>query len=135
MKLYLFMDMPLDRIKKKKKKEEKKMGYNILYRCSADGCGYSFTANIGFGFGFQSNYDNTIELARRGYLGEELMHFALKFPEGAIDTCNSIGKCEACGELVCVEDYSMYLPNDLKVRKLWCKELYNKKQKQFHALN
>ena len=88
------------------------MGSFIEYKC--EGCGYSFKAAMGFGFGYPSQFQGAVEAARKGQYGKEYRRKIL-FHEGwlgriaAIDLTRAIAQCEDCGAYQAIVDDTLYV--------------------------
>lgn len=86
------------------------MGSGYKYKCSK--CGYSFMSANGVGFLFPVVYEETIQKAKAGELGEVIKTFFDEHPNGAISAENVTLCCDKCGKLSLGQDLTMYLPND-----------------------
>ncbi|WP_022765267.1 hypothetical protein [Butyrivibrio sp. XPD2006] len=86
------------------------MGGGCRYKCLK--CGYSFTAMNGFGFSFPVIYEETVQKAKAGELGETIKTFFDEHTNGAINAENVTLCCNECGNLAQGKDLTMYIPND-----------------------
>lgn len=73
-------------------------------------CGYSFLALLGTGFVYPSVYQETVEKAKSGELGDELKEFFETHPNGAINAETVLLRCKKCGALEEDKALDMYLP-------------------------
>lgn len=86
------------------------MGRGYTYKCQK--CGYTFTAFLGVGFMYPMLYQDTMNAARAGELGEQAMRFLEDNPDGAINPETVIAWCEKCGQYETVSELGMYVPKD-----------------------
>ncbi len=87
------------------------MGIAYTKKCSK--CNYSLYVSDGVGFMFPKVYEETIEKARKGELGQELKRFLEEHVDGAIDASYSIFRCNHCGELANYMNLTMYIPKSM----------------------
>lgn len=86
------------------------MGQGYSLGCKE--CGYSFSANLGVGFGFPRVYEAVMKDARNGKLGKTVQSFLMEHPDGALDCDQVLLQCNDCGALGRGMDLSMYIPTD-----------------------
>lgn len=84
------------------------MGRGYLLHCRK--CGYEFSANLGVGFMFPRDYQQTMEAGKEGKLGKEVRQFLEEHPDGALDCNIVVLQCSECGKLESAPDLSMYVP-------------------------
>ena len=86
------------------------MGNGFTIRCEK--CGYEFTALLGVGMKFPSEYEQTVKAIKDGIYGEEYKKFFEEHPNAAVNCELITAVCEECGRLDSVMDMSLYLPVD-----------------------
>ena len=86
------------------------MGNGCKYKCSK--CGFSFMESTGIGFLFPVVYEETVQKAKSGELGEVIKTFFDKHTNGEINAEKVTLCCDACGHIVQGQDLTMYVPND-----------------------
>lgn len=86
------------------------MGNAYTKKCCK--CDYIFHASDGVGFLFPKVYDETLEKAKSGELGQELKAFLEEHEDGAIDASMSVFRCNNCGELANYINLTMYIPKN-----------------------
>lgn len=84
------------------------MGYGKIFRCKH--CGYVFEMLIGIGMAFPMKYEETMEAARNGELGESLKIFLAQHPNCALDITRAPYECEKCGLYFNADRLDAYLP-------------------------
>ena len=73
---------------------------------------FKLQVDLGVGIMFPIVYENVMDSARRGELGEDVQKFLLEHPNGVLDAANVLVKCVDCGQYEIVPDLTMYLPKD-----------------------
>ena len=86
------------------------MGSGLVMRCPK--CGYEFSRMEGIGMLFPMAYEETVQKAKVGELGEELKLFFEKNPHGALNVEQVTLCCDQCGALSNNMDLTMYIPKD-----------------------
>lgn len=87
------------------------------YKKTCPKCGYEFMETEGVGFMFPSFYQETVQSAKSGELGEEIRDFFKEHEDGAINAEYVSLCCDQCGNLENGVDLSMYVPNGKKTDK------------------
>lgn len=85
------------------------MGTGYTLHCR--GCGYKISANLGIGFLFPVDYQETMEAAREGKLGKTIQQFLQEYPDGVLNTEGVLLQCPDCRTLESGLDLSMYVRN------------------------
>jgi len=88
------------------------MGSGLVMRCPK--CGYEFSRMEGIGMLFPMAYEETVQKAKVGELGEELKLFFEKNPHGALNVEQVTLCCDQCGELSIDKDLTMYISKNSK---------------------
>lgn len=86
------------------------MGRGYTSKCEI--CGYEFSGTYGIGFLFPQQYEELVEKAKSGELGNEIQSFFEENEDGAIDAEYVTLCCEDCGNLEIGYDLSMWLPKE-----------------------
>lgn len=84
------------------------MGVGYSYKCPK--CDHGINLYFGVGMLFPHTYQENVQAAKSGELGDELKNFFAEHPDGAIDASLVAGVCTKCGEVGNFHDLSMYLP-------------------------
>ncbi len=82
------------------------MGQGFVLSCSK--CGYALEANLGIGFMYPKETEKTIQKIRSGKYGEHAREFFQENPEGTVDCCNVLLRCDHCGNLKVDKDLTLY---------------------------
>ncbi len=88
------------------------MGAGLQKKCPK--CGYTIDFSEGVGFLYPTIYDETVQKAKDGELGEDLQTFFKEHEDGMINAENVTLCCEDCGYLTMDKDLTMYVPGDAK---------------------
>ena len=89
----------------------------VAYEIYCNKCGYGLNVSFGVGMGFPHVYEETINDAREGKLGEKIQTFLREHPDGAIDCSLVLAQCIYCGQCENVLDLTMYLPKENAPKK------------------
>ena len=84
------------------------MGYGSEMKCPK--CGFEFFSRTGVGFSFPTVYEETVQKAKSGKLGEEAQAFFKEHSDGSINAEYVTLCCDECGELFTGQDLTMYAP-------------------------
>lgn len=84
------------------------MGAGYALKCPK--CDFTHTYQLGIGYLFPMDYENTVQNAKEGGLGNELKSFFAENPYGAIDAEYVLLCCSECGSYETRKDLTMYLP-------------------------
>lgn len=71
------------------------MGLGYTFKCGA--CGYEKNVFLGFGMGYQRQYDNLVTDIRGGLYGAELQRLLTDYPALEVDSPNRLYVCDTCG--------------------------------------
>ena len=88
------------------------MGESIKKKCPK--CGYEINCSEGGGYLFPIVYDETVEKAKSGELGEKLQTFFKEHEEGMINAEDVTLCCEECGHIAVDQDLTMYIPSEIE---------------------
>ena len=91
------------------------MGSGCTMKCPQ--CGYEFGRSEGVGFMFPMVYQELVQKAKNGELGEEIKLFFSEHPDGAINADRTTLVCNECGNLSGDYDLTMYISNGEKREK------------------
>ena len=98
------------------------MGYGKIFRCKK--CGYVYEMFTGIGMAYPMVYEETMETARNGELGETLKSFVIEHSDCALDISRAPYVCEKCGLYSNADRLDAYLPKpstkvDEKETQIW----------------
>ncbi len=86
------------------------MGQGFVVSCSK--CGYRLEANLGAGFMYPQEIKETIQKMESGAYGERAREFFRENPDGTVECCRVLFRCDHCGNYKADKDLTLYKPKE-----------------------
>lgn len=88
------------------------MGLGYIKKCCK--CGYKIDCYEGTGMYFPLQYEETVQKAKNGELGDDLKIFFSEHEDGALNAERVLLCCEECGFLANKKELTMYIPQKIE---------------------